>query len=73
MGVHIHSKFTIPFKGVVETRELNVFKGKKLTREEFELELRQDIGESEIHVTEFAVYPENHNFNANSFEHRPEG
>jgi hypothetical protein len=63
MGRHLHIKFEIPYKGVIETRSIKLFRSEnKLTKENVELELRQTIGEPEIKIVEFLSFPENHAF-----------
>lgn len=67
MGLYAHVKFTILFKGVVETREIKLFKpGNRLTKDQIELELRETIGEPSIEVVDLKTFPETFNFHASS-------
>lgn len=65
MGLFVHVKFTIPFKGVTETRNIELFRdGNKVTKDVLEKHLRESILEPRIEVVEFKTFPENYNFQA---------
>ena len=59
MARHIQVTYTLPYKGEIETRTIRLFRDtNKDTKESFELDLREDIGEPNLVVTDFKSYNE---------------
>ena len=59
MARHIQATYTIPYKGKVETRTISLFRdSNKDTKESFQEDLRESIGEPNLVVTDFKSYNE---------------